>query len=218
MKISKRLLAIAKYLDKGKVFYDCGSDHGLLPCFCVLNGYCKKAYAGDNKKGPLKKALENIKFYGLCDKVIPVLSDGLENVENDVEVVAISGMGFSSVKNIFEKSDIKRFDYLVIQINKDTNLLRDYIAKKGYKIIDEEIIFDDFYYEIIVFDPNEKLEMNSVEIEYGPINLKKRSLEFLDYLKFQINKYQKIYEKSKNNKLLLKIKEIREIIDDEKNY
>lgn len=218
MKISKRLLAIAKYLNKNKIFYDCGSDHGLLPCFCVLNNYCQKAYAGDNKKGPLEKAKENIDYYNLKGKVIPILADGLECVEDDVEVIVISGVGFLTAKNILEKVGIKKFAYLIVQINKNSNLFRKYLAKKGYKIIDEDIVFDNFYYEIIVFNPNEYYEMNALEIEYGPINLKKRKKEFIDYLKFKQKEYNNIFQKNKDDKLIIKIDEIEKIIKNEEVF
>ena len=75
--LSNRLLEIAKLVDKNKVVYDIGSDHGLLPCFLVLNDICPKAYAVDNKVGPLNRTKEAIDRYKLDGRVVPILSDGL---------------------------------------------------------------------------------------------------------------------------------------------
>ena len=58
--ISSRLLQIAMLIDKGKVVFDVGSDHALLPCFLVENGICEKAYAADIALGPLENAKETI--------------------------------------------------------------------------------------------------------------------------------------------------------------
>ena len=48
MILSKRLKAVADLIEKGKVVFDVGSDHALLPAFLVLQDICPKAYAGDN--------------------------------------------------------------------------------------------------------------------------------------------------------------------------
>ena len=72
--LSKRLLQIANLVSKDKVVYDVGSDHGLLPCFLVLNNICPKAYAVDNKIGPLNRTKEAISKYHLEDKVVPFCS------------------------------------------------------------------------------------------------------------------------------------------------
>ena len=58
--ISDRLAAIAYMVEKNRVVYDVGSDHGLLPIFLVESNISPKAYAGDNKLGPLENAKKNI--------------------------------------------------------------------------------------------------------------------------------------------------------------
>ena len=47
--------------------YDVGTDHAYLPCYVVAEGIVGKAYAGDNKTGPLKNAQENIRELGEFD-------------------------------------------------------------------------------------------------------------------------------------------------------
>ena len=97
--ISDRLAAIAYMVEKNKVVFDVGSDHGLLPCFLVESQISNKVYAGDIAQGPLDSAIENINKRGLQDYIIPVLSDGLAKANDDVDVVIISGMGYISSIN-----------------------------------------------------------------------------------------------------------------------
>ena len=122
--ISKRLETIASMVPSGKVVFDVGSDHALLPCYLVENGITTKEYAGDNKKGPLESALKNISVHGFNDKIIPVLSDGLNEAREDVEVVIIAGMGYHTAIDIIEKSDVDKYDRFIVQINKNADLLR----------------------------------------------------------------------------------------------
>ena len=78
--LSRRLSKVAEFIDHNKVVYDVGSDHALLPCFLVMSGISPKAYAVDNKEGPINKAKENIKRFNLEGKVIPVLSNGIDDI------------------------------------------------------------------------------------------------------------------------------------------
>ena len=211
--LSKRLLEIAKLVDENKVVFDVGSDHGLLPCFLLTNNICPKAYAGDNKELPLSRAKQSISKYGLEGKVIPVLSDGLQKVEDDVDIVVIAGMGFYTVKHILEGKDLSKYDKLIVQVNKDVNLLRQYISDQHYTILDEIVINDGFYYQVVVFNSQYHDSYSDLEIKYGPCLLKKKSKEFLDYLTNHKKKLENIYKKSNNPKTLQTIKEIEGIID-----
>lgn len=210
--LSKRLLEISKLVDKNKVVFDVGSDHALLPCFLVLNNICPKVYACDNKVGPLNKAKENIKKYHLEDKVIPILGNGIDNIFEDVDIITISGMGFFTIKEILEGKDLRKYSKIIIQINKDNDLLRAFINDNKYSIINEVIVNDGFFYEILVIDPNKEEKYNDLEIKYGPILLKKKDKIFIDYLNYKKDKYKDIYQKSHDVKLLEEIKEIDEIL------
>lgn len=213
--ISKRLKEVAKFINQNKVVYDVGSDHGLLPCFLVLEKGILKAYASDNKKGPLEKAKKNIKKYHLEGKVIPVLCDGIEKIEEDVDVITICGMGFYTVKHILDNKDLTSYDSIIVQVNKNVNNLRNWISDNGYSIIDEEVIEDDFYYEIVVFNASKGKPLTDIEIEYGPINLIKRSKTFIDYLKDKRNKLNNVNVSTNMPIYKKKIEELDAIIKGE---
>ena len=211
--LSKRLLEIASLIDKDKVVYDVGSDHGLLPCFLLKENIAKKAYAVDNKIGPLNRAIETINRYGLNDKVIPILSNGIDDIKDDVNIITISGMGFYTVEKIFKDKDLSPYEKIIVQVNRNTDLLRKYISDHHFKIIDERVVYDIFYYEIVVFNADYHEVYSDLEIKYGPILLKNKDEVFIEYLKRQLEQYTKIYSVSKNNDTYEKIKEIRYVLD-----
>lgn len=210
--LSKRLLKIADLIDGNNVVYDVGSDHALLPCFLILNNKAKKVYAIDNKKGPLDKANKNIKKFNLENKVIPILSNGIDDITNDVDIIVISGMGFYTVKEILENKDLSKYDKIIVQVNKDTPLLREWISNHNYSIIEEEIVKDDFYYEIEVFNAKKACSLKPREIQFGPINLIKRKGVFIEYLKDKREKLENINKIAHKKEYEFLINEINELI------
>ena len=181
--LSERLLQIAEMIDNNKVVFDVGSDHALLPCFLLRNNITEKVYAGEVAEGPLNKVKEAVRRFGYEGKLIPVFSDGLENAPDDTEVVVIAGMGYYTIRHILENCDVSRYDYFIVQSNTDVDQLRAYIAKKGYEIIDEKVVHDGFYYQIIKFRYAEHKEYTPIEIKYGPVNIKRMDDTFIEYLK-----------------------------------
>ena len=211
--LSKRLSEVAKFIDPNKVVYDVGSDHALLPCFLVASGISPKAYAVDNKEGPISKAIENIKRFNLEGKVIPLLSDGIEDIKDDVNIITICGMGFYTVESILKDKDLTKYDKIIIQINKHTELLRKWISDSMYSIIDESIVLDEGkFYEIVVFNARRTRALDELEIEYGPYLLNKKDETYRKYLEYRKKKYQNIYEKTHTLASKEKIEEISGII------
>ena len=212
MRISKRLLKIAEMIEKDKVVFDVGSDHALLPCFLVMNDITDRAYAGEISMGPYRKSVENIEKYNLSDKVIPVLSDGLENASDDVEVVVIAGMGFHTIKHILDNCDINRYDYFVVQSNNEVDKLRQYLSDNNFTIEDEEIVHDDFYYQIIRFSGKYHEKYDDTQIRYGPILLERKDNIFTEYLEYYLEHLKKINIKANKEEYTKIIKELQELL------
>lgn len=213
--ISDRLAAIAYMVEKNRVVFDVGSDHALLPIFLVESGICPRAYAGDNKLGPLESARKNIVSASLEDKVIAVLSDGLPKNINDVDVVTIAGMGYYTIEHILDDADISKYQYLLVQANSDVELLRKYISDHAYTIEDERIVYDGFYYQIIRFSADMHDPYSELEIKYGPVLLRKKDHIFLDYLKARQARLMEINEKANKQEYTETIREIEQILYDE---
>ncbi len=217
VKCSKRLNAIAGLVPEGSVIFDVGSDHGLLPCLLVAEGKCPKAYAGDNKTGPLERAKENISRYGLEGKVIPVLSDGLDEAPDDADTVIIAGMGGYTVLNILKKADLNRYDRFIIQANRDVPAVRSFLKDNFYDIIDEAVVYDGFYYEIIVFTTGQKRSMSDLEARYGPVLLERREETFLRCLRSRRAKLMKIRDIAGRKDLYEEIAELQRIIEGDRS-
>lgn len=211
--LSNRLKEIAKLVDKNKVVYDIGSDHGLLPCFLVSEGICNKVYAVDNKIGPLNHAKETIEKYHLTDKVIPLLSDGLQDVKDDGQIIVIAGMGYYTVMDIFKDKDLSKYEKLIVQVNKDVDKLRQFISDNNYTILDEVILKEDKFYQIVVFNTDYHKKYSDVEIAFGPILLQKKEDIFLEYL-YDLKKRYSYHNKDASvDKLNEKINELDRVID-----
>ena len=185
--ISKRLKTICSFVHPYKVIADIGCDHGYLIKEAIDKYGITEAYAIDNKKGPLDSAKNNLKDY---DNVKFFLSDGLDSIDEKIEVVVIAGMGGLLIKDIISKnihkiSNVKRF---VLQANKNEYELRKFMVENNYYIEDETIILDDGkYYEIIVFEKGNK-EYRNDELFFGPKLLEEKNDVFLE-------KWTGIYEK-----------------------
>ena len=206
--LSKRLTEIAEMIDEKKVVFDVGSDHALLPCFLLKEGICSKVYAGEIAEGPLNKVKEAVRRYGYEDSLIPVFSDGLSNAPEDSEVVVIAGMGFYTIKHILENCDVSKYDYFIVQSNTDVDLLREYISEKGYEIIDEKVVHDGFYYQIIKFRYAKDNKYSPLEIRYGPINISRMDETFVEYLKDLKKRLQDINVRANKEEYRQTIKEI----------
>ena len=213
MRLSKRLTKIAEKVEHDAIVYDVGCDHALLSCFLIEKGIAKKVYAGDNKIGPLKMAKANIEALKLEDKVIPILADGLKEAPLDVDTVIIAGMGFNTLKTILDEVDVTRFKRFVVQINHQVKELRKYISDHRFKIIDEEVVEDGHYYEIIVFAPTKGKRLTPLEIDYGPILIKRKDEVFKDYLRQKRDKLLTIKESHEDKAIIQAIKEIDALID-----
>jgi tRNA (adenine22-N1)-methyltransferase len=185
--LSLRLQAIYDCIDQGSSVADIGTDHAYLPIALASEHKCAPIYAVDNKQGPLKQAQKMVEFYGVQDRVICTLV-GVDKPYHHVDTWIIAGMGFQSVKRILTEYDqtVKRLNKIIIQVNHQVSLLRTFCIEKQFHIIDEILVYDDFYYTILVIQyKNHPSDYTSKEIEHGPILLAKREPIFIEYCQYK---------------------------------
>lgn len=212
-----RLQTIYDMLKKGMIVADIGSDHAFLPIELVKTGKSEKVYACEIADGPLLRAKNNIEKYGFSDKVIAIKSDGLNNVPIDTEAIVVAGVGFYTVKKIFEDnlSRLDKFKQIIIQVNSDIDLLRKWISDNNFTIENEIIIKKRHYYTIIEISTKYNEGYNSKEILFGPVLMKTKTDVYIYYLSKELIKYKKILPKvdyNKKEEINKKIKFINEII------
>ena len=142
--LSNRLKAIAN-LVSGNIAADVGCDHAYLSIFLAMHK-CEYVYATDVREKPLERAKENIKRYGVEEKIKLILTDGLCNVPQSVDTVIVSGMGGKLIERIvFEQDWLKSKDkHLILQPQTFLMELRQKLYLRGYEIESE--------YPVIEFD------------------------------------------------------------------
>ncbi|MBO4622720.1 MAG: tRNA (adenine(22)-N(1))-methyltransferase TrmK [Bacilli bacterium] len=204
----KRIEELSNYIAPYSVIADIGCDHGYLIKIAFDKGLIKKAYAVDNKTCPLENAKKNLSEYR---DIIYLLSSGLTDIGIDTEVVAIAGMGGNLIVKILEDGfdKLKNVNRIIIEANRNTEIVREFAVNNNLKIVSEKIIEEDsMFYEIIVLEKG-KMELNPKEIKYGPLLLKNKDEMFIKKWTNQLN----IYINKKTNKLDEEIKEIKDVLN-----
>lgn len=200
MDISLRLKAIASMVDKCDVCADIGTDHGYIPIYLIDNKICNKVIATDINKEPLNRAKENIIRKKYSNRVDFRLGSGLNTIDKgEVCIVIIAGMGGNLIKEIIEEDieKFKEFKYLIVQPVQNVDVLREYIYKKGFNIIEEKICFEDNkFYEIIKIEYNDvRIEEDSVFYEISKYLYKKEDKDVEEFIKYKIKNYERVYNK-----------------------
>jgi tRNA (adenine22-N1)-methyltransferase len=184
MELSLRLKKVASLVEKCEIMADIGTDHAYIPIYLVKKGICNKAIASDINKGPVEKAKINVAFEELQNKIECRLGGGLSTVsDGEVDCAIIAGMGGNLIRDIIEegKDVFKHLKYLVLQPVQNPEVLREYIIKSGYKILDEELCIDENkFYEIIKIKyDNNSVAMDPIFYEIGKKLIEKEQQVFL---------------------------------------
>lgn len=199
MNLSKRLQAVATLVDVNSRVIDVGCDHAYLDIYLTMNNG-NKCIATDINKNALEMAKKNIKKYNLEDKIETKLTDGLYDIKiKKDDNIVISGMGTFTILDILKTNKLS--NTLIISSNNNIDILRKEIIDLGYFIDSEIFIIDKKKpYVIIKFIKGIK-NYNKIDIMLGPI-----LRHNIEYRKYEINKYLKIYRNISNKKILLKMK------------
>ena len=199
IKLSKRLLAIANLVDDNSKVVDIGCDHGLVSIYLAMNKQNISIIASDINQNALDNAIKNINKYHLEDKIKVCLSNGLDNINDEIDTIIISGMGGHTIIDILTNNQEKlnTVNNIIIQSNNDIEYVRRKIVKLGYCISKEELILDkNIYYTVILFTKGKKKYTNK-EYYFGPILLKENSKIFIERKNKEYTKLLNIKNKDK---------------------
>lgn len=220
MNLDNRLKRITDFIPSDSYILDVGCDHALLDIYLALNRNNVKLIASDINENPLKIAKENIKKYNLEDKIKLEKADGVSKINDEVDTVVIAGMGTSTINDIINNDleKLKNVKKIIISSHTSSFELRENMNKKGFKIIDEAVVFDKGkYYEIIVYS-NGYERLSKLDMEYGPIISKRKDEITKAYFNERYLKLIEIYKKIPNGNEKLKddlnkkIKEIKKFL------
>ena len=187
---SKRLLAIASFIEKDDLVVDIGCDHAYLDIYLIQNRLCKKTIASDISEGAINQARINIEKYNLTNKIPTVVSNGLENIPYDINTVVISGMGTNTILEILNNPKTNNIDKFIIQSNNNLVELRCEMNKRNYKIIQEKVVLDSGKYYTIIMFKRGKERLNKITKLLGNYNSENK-----DYYNYLYNKNLEILKK-----------------------
>ena len=138
--LDARLASLAELVRQGAVFADIGTDHALLPLFLLSTGKISRAFCTDINEGPLEKAKENAREFGLFDRVTFIRTDGAAALGNlGLTEVAVCGMGGELIADIIAAAPFLKNPNinLILQPMTRPRALREYLAKNGFEIVRE---------------------------------------------------------------------------------
>lgn len=187
IQISRRLRAVAAMISPGLVLADVGCDHGYIPIYLIQKGQIPRAIAMDINQGPLLRAREHIREWGLEDYIETRLSDGVEALKpGEAQCLVIAGMGGPLMEKILTngKNVLKDIKELILQPQSEIGHFRRFLAENGYKVIEENMIEEDGkYYPMMKAVPGQMKYVKKAEYLYGKGLLEARNpvlKEFLD--------------------------------------
>ena len=211
---NKRIEAISQLIDNDESVIDIGCDHGFLAKMLRIKGNNKLIICSDNKIGPLNNARNNLIGY---DNINFELTDGVDNIDTVCDVCVLAGMGHNTVISIIENNEsyFRNCKKIIIQVNSVVAQMRQYLSNHKFQIIDECMVYDYKYYQIMVVKSGQQ-QLNELQIEFGPVLLEKKGDVFLQCYQKQLNHFQSLLstlpenhpDRSQLNKKIEQIKSV----------
>ncbi len=220
-KLSKRLEQVASFVPQNAMVADIGSDHAYLPCYLVLNERVIGAIAGEVVKGPYESACREVRQEGLQNDISVRLADGLQAIEQDdhVTAVTIAGMGGPLIASILEKDGARLFgvERLILQPNIHAIAIREWSKNNNWKIVDEAILKeDDKIYEVLVLEPGSE-NLSDEELLLGPILMRQQNEVFKEKWEREIAQWQNVLQAlekaDQSAEIIEKTKELQQRIE-----
>lgn len=156
--ISNRLLACCSYVSQNDRVADVGTDHGYLGIHLLLNGIAGSVIASDINEMPLRSAQRNAEKFGVQNRMTFFLSDGVQNIPRDFNVLVCAGMGADTMIQILKAAPwLKDKQYrLILQCQSRRPELRRWLYSAGFSIRRETLAQDGkFLYPImeVIYSP-----------------------------------------------------------------
>lgn len=134
--LTPRLKALAARVRPGAALADVGTDHGYLPVRLLLDGTIPFAVASDLRAGPLARARETARRYGMEERISFRLCDGLSGIRApEAGSIAIAGMGGDTIAAILEAAPwVREGKQLLLQPMTHGEALRGWLWENGFQI------------------------------------------------------------------------------------
>ncbi|MEN6460115.1 MAG: class I SAM-dependent methyltransferase [Syntrophomonas sp.] len=194
MKLPLRLLTIADMIVKGESVADIGSDHALLCTYLVENGLASRAIASEIADGPYRRTQVAVAGSKNQEKIAVRQGNGLQTLQpGEVTNVVIAGMGADNIVNILadDWSKSRTFSRYVFQPMTKIQVLRSFLASRGWPILDERVVQENGHYFVLIASSpgNYPYILNNLETEIGPQVLTADTELKKEFIKKYRNKY-----------------------------
>ncbi|MDT3843736.1 MAG: class I SAM-dependent methyltransferase [Bacillota bacterium] len=189
IELSDRLSLVASFVRPGETAADIGTDHGYIPIHLVQSGVSPRALAMDVVPGPLERAEQHIRRYGLSDRIETRLSNGFEKmVPGETDTCVIAGMGGPLEEKIIEAgwACVRRLKHLILSPQSDIMEFRRFLNRKGLVIVREKMVKDaGKYYTVMDTELREEgsaLPEDSIFLRFGACLIREKDPVFREYL------------------------------------
>lgn len=145
LELTPRLHLLADWVPQGARLADVGTDHAYLPVKLLLDGRVTSAIASDLRQGPLSRAYETGRVYGVLSALELRLGDGLACIRpEEATCIVIAGMGGENIAAILSAAGWTGdgAHTLLLQPMTRAEELRRFLAGHGYKITRERLVCD----------------------------------------------------------------------------
>ncbi len=177
---------MADLVGSGKSLADVGCDHGYIPIYLFLKGQIPRAVAMDVNRGPLLRAREHIRDWGLEKYIETRLSDGLSALKRkEVQSIVIAGMGGPLMEKILTEGEekAKEAEELILQPQSEIGRFRKFLARNGYRITEETMIKEDGKYYPMMKAVSGKMKYEcEAEYVYGKELLREKNPVLKEFL------------------------------------
>ncbi|WP_158222633.1 tRNA (adenine(22)-N(1))-methyltransferase [Rhodopirellula sp. MGV] len=189
--LGRRLAAVAELIPYG-VHVDIGSDHAYLLRWLLRTESIERGIAIEKTPPPYENSRRTLA--GLNAEVR--LADGFEGlVQGEANSVSLCGMGGRLVTNLLEAYPERVPCCVIVAANDHTDSVRRWAIRSGYQLVDEAFVMDRHPYMMMRFDRYHDADAASgcvdpayaqidqdVALHFGPLLIRKRDPEFVDYL------------------------------------
>ena len=174
-RLDRRLAAAASFIREGAVIADVGTDYAYLPIALCLAGRISGGVVTDINKGPIERAMANIRAHSLDGRLSAIHTDGLCGAEKFSPTdITVLGMGGELIAGIISRAPWTKDKSvrLCLQPMTHAELLRAFLLENGYSIIDETLVKEDKIYQIILAEYSGESESYSLaELYFGKYNI-----------------------------------------------
>lgn len=222
MKLSMRLTAIRDMVPKNSIVADIGTDHGYIPVSLIKNKISKKVIGTDVSKGSLDKIIDLVNSLDMGKEIETRLGYGLDVIKPyEVNTLIIAGMGGMLIKDILVKgkNTTKSINNFILQPMVGAKELREFLIKNNFKIVDEDLVYEEEkYYEIIFAVNSKSFVEKDINYEISQLLLEKNHPLLKSFIQHKIDKAENIINEIQLVKTKMSMKKHRELKQLVKDY